>query len=287
MVLQKQRRKKVWLGLINAGYSEEAAAGAIGNLMWESGGGPTDIALNAVEDNGEGIGMCQWSFDRQTAFLQFCNQQGVGWPNNDITVQFNFMLQELQGGDWMYVGHDYGYSKNTRKSLEEFKKMTDVEYATYVFCANFERCAKEPLAHMAERVQYAQNVYASYHGRSQSAGGGTGETLQPGQKTVSLGNFMLTYYCGCYECNEGYNDAQGRPVGSLGNPLQKNHSIAVDPSVIPYGSKVLINGIVYTAEDCGGAIKGNHIDIYMGNDANSHAECDRLGVNYAEVFLVK
>lgn len=86
--------------------------------------------------------------------------------------------------------------------------MTDVEYATYVFCANFERCAKEPLAHMAERVQYAQNVYASYHGRSQSAGGGTGETLQPGQKTVSLGNFMLTYYCGCYECNEGYNDAQ-------------------------------------------------------------------------------
>ena len=98
---------------------------------------------------------------------------------------------------------------------------------------------------------------------------------------------MLTYYCGCYECNEGYNDAQGRPVGSLGNPLQKNHSIAVDPSVIPYGSKVLINGIVYTAEDCGDAIKGNHIDIYMGNDANSHAECDRLGVNYAEVFLVK
>lgn len=279
--------EKVWFGLINAGYSEEAAAGAIGNLMWESGGGPNDIALNAVEDNGEGVGMCQWSYDRKTAFLQFCNQQGVGWPNNDITVQFNFMLQELQGGDWMYVGHDYGYSKNTRKSLEEFKKMTDVEYATYVFCANFERCAKEPLAHMAERVQYAQNVYASYHGRSQSAGGGTGETLQPGQKTVSLGNFMLTYYCGCYECNEGYNDAQGRPVGSLGNPLQKNHSIAVDPSVIPYGSKVLINGIVYTAEDCGGAIKGNHIDIYMGNDANSHAECDRLGVNYAEVFLVK
>ena len=68
--------EKVWFGLINAGYSEEAAAGAIGNLMWESGGGPNDIALNAVEDNGEGVGMCQWSFDRKTAFLQFCNQIG-------------------------------------------------------------------------------------------------------------------------------------------------------------------------------------------------------------------
>lgn len=278
--------EKVWFGLINAGYSEQAAAGVIGNLMWESGGGPNDIALNTTESNGEGIGMCQWSFDRKTAFIQYCNQQGSSWPNEDVSLQFNFMLSEMQGGDWLYVGHDYGYSKSTRKSLEEFKKVDDVEYATYIFCAMFERCDSN-LAHMDTRVEYAQSVYSSYHGRSQSAGGGAGETLQPGQTTISLGQFKLTYYCGCYECNEGYNDAQGRPVGALGTPLQKNHSIAVDPSVILYGSKVLINGIVYTAEDCGGGVKGNHIDIYMGNDANSHAETERLGVNYAEVYLVK
>lgn len=278
--------EKVWFGLINAGYSEQAAAGVIGNLMWESGGGPSDIALNTTESNGEGIGMCQWSFDRKTAFIQYCNQQGSSWPNEDVSLQFNFMLSEMQGGDWLYVGHDYGYSKSTRKSLEEFKKVDDVEYATYIFCSMFERCDSN-LAHMDTRVEYAQKVYSSYHGRSQNAGGGAGETLQLGQTTTSLGQFKLTYYCGCYECNEGYNDAQGRPVGALGTPLQKNHSIAVDPSVIPYGSKVLINGIVYTAEDCGGGVKGNHIDIYMGNDANSHAETERLGVNYAEVYLVK
>lgn len=277
--------EKVWFGLINAGYSEQAAAGVIGNLMWESGGGPSDIALNTTESNGEGIGMCQWSFDRKTAFIQYCSQQGSSWPNEDVSLQFNFMLSEMQGGDWLYVGHDYGYSKSTNKSLEEFKKVDDVEYATYIFCSMFERCDRN-LAHMDTRVEYAQSVYSSYHGRSQSAGG-AGETLQPGQTTTSLGQFKLTYYCGCYECNEGYNDAQGRPVGALGTPLQKNHSIAVDPSVIPYGSKVLINGIVYTAEDCGGGVKGNHIDIYMGNDANSHAETERLGVNYAEVYLVK
>ena len=37
------------------------------------------------------------------------------------------------------------------------------------------------------------------------------------------------------------------------------------------------------AEDCGGAIQGNHIDIYV----NNHAEAEALGVTNADVFLVK
>lgn len=41
--------------------------------------------------------------------------------------------------------------------------------------------------------------------------------------------------------------------------------IAVDPSVIPYGTKVYIPQFnkTFIAEDCGGAIKGNKIDIFM------------------------
>ena len=34
--------------------------------------------------------------------------------------------------------------------------------------------------------------------------------------------------------------------------------------MIPLGSKVLINGHEYVAEDVGGAVKGDVIDIYSG-----------------------
>ena len=40
--------------------------------------------------------------------------------------------------------------------------------------------------------------------------------------------------------------------------------IAVDPSVIPLGSKVWVEGYGYAvAGDTGGAIKGNKIDLFM------------------------
>ena len=58
--------------------------------------------------------------------------------------------------------------------------------------------------------------------------------------------------------------------------------IAVDPSVIPLGTNVYIEGIgARRAEDTGGNIKGNTIDIYMA----THAECVRWGVRYVTIYI--
>lgn len=93
-----------------------------------------------------------------------------------------------------------------------------------------------------------------------------------------LGNFKITYYCACEKC---CNKADG--ITATGSRVAEGRTIAVDPSVIPYGTKVIIGGHVFTAEDCGGAIKQNHIDIYV----NSHEEAEALGVANVSVYLVK
>ena len=108
-------------------------------------------------------------------------------------------------------------------------------------------------------------------------------------KKESLGEFKLTAYCSCEKCCGEWalnrpKDENGKDIvyGSTGTALVAGTSIAVDPSVIPYGSQVEINGHTYTAHDTGGAIKGNRIDVYFDN----HQDALNFGVQRAEVFLI-
>ena len=94
----------------------------------------------------------------------------------------------------------------------------------------------------------------------------------------SLGAFTTTAYCPCYTCSEGW----GRST-STGAVATARHTIAVDPRVIPYGSRVLVGGVVYTAEDRGGGVKGNHIDIFF----DTHAETRQYGTRTMEVLLLQ
>lgn len=161
--------EKLWNGLKSQNYSDEAAAGIIGNLMWESGGGPNDVKLNAVQTGGSGIGMCQWSNNldgsggRREQFLSFISQPGR--DINNASDQLEFMLYELQNGQWLWPsGSGYSYDPRLNIPLSEFKRCTDVKVATGSFCAKFERCFTHN-AHMEERLSYAQNVYNTYHGK--------------------------------------------------------------------------------------------------------------------------
>ena len=116
------------------------------------------------------------------------------------------------------------------------------------------------------------------------------EPIEQIETKTSLGTFVLTAYCSCQQCCGQY--ALNRPLDGNGNPIvytasgaiaQSGLTVAVDPTVIPYGSKVEINGHTYIAQDTGGAIKSNRIDVYFSD----HAEALKFGRREAEVFLVK
>ena len=66
-----------------------------------------------------------------------------------------------------------------------------------------------------------------------------------------------------------HNDPGCNKVTALGTTVKENRTLAVDPKVIPLGSKVKVvsnyPGVSgeYVAEDVGGSIKGGRVDIYM------------------------
>jgi 3D (Asp-Asp-Asp) domain-containing protein len=93
--------------------------------------------------------------------------------------------------------------------------------------------------------------------------------------------FDLTFYCiepHPHICNNGV----GFGYGAIGERVIPWRTIAVDPRVIAYGTEVYIKGYgTFRANDTGGAITGNRIDIAV----ETHAEALRLGIDTAEVFV--
>jgi 3D (Asp-Asp-Asp) domain-containing protein len=103
-------------------------------------------------------------------------------------------------------------------------------------------------------------------------------SVPAGSSLIPLGTYKTTAYCPCRICSSKWGT-----LTSTGAVATANHTVAVDPRVIPYGSKLLINGVIYTAEDKGGGVKGKHIDIFF----NSHKEAKNYGVKKLNVYLVK
>lgn len=101
------------------------------------------------------------------------------------------------------------------------------------------------------------------------------ESAEP--QPQNLGTFKLTAYCACPICCGEWADG----VTYTGTEATAGRTVAVDPDVIPLGSSLEIDGQTYVAEDIGGAIQGNRIDIYFPD----HAEALRFGVQYATVTL--
>ena len=129
------------------------------------------------------------------------------------------------------------------------------------------------------------------------------KSLEDTRREVSRGNSramnveVTAYDLSEASCNKGTSHpaygltATGKNLA--GHTLESARAIAVDPRVIPLGSKVRIkfkdkemqqyNG-VYTACDTGGAINGNRIDLFAGDGA--HSLCMEIGHREAVVVVL-
>ena len=119
--------------------------------------------------------------------------------------------------------------------------------------------------------------YVLVPNRNKSTATETEFSLKSIEKLQYLGTFIATGYCSCSKCCGSY--ANG--ITASGKIATPNNTIAVDTSIIPMGTKIIINGTVYTAEDTGGAIKGKRIDIYFA----SHTSALQWGRRSVDVYL--
>lgn len=93
-----------------------------------------------------------------------------------------------------------------------------------------------------------------------------------------IGECTLTAYC-CESKGNPHICGTGTGLTASGLPVAPG-MVAVDPSIIPLGSTVIINGISYLAADTG--VTGYHIDIAI----QTHEEAEAFGVSSAEVWII-
>jgi 3D (Asp-Asp-Asp) domain-containing protein len=106
----------------------------------------------------------------------------------------------------------------------------------------------------------------------------SGTALVPSKTITFVGIFETTAYCSCVHCC-GKSDG----ITASGTKVQVGRTIAADPKMFAYGTKLIVEGMgEYIVEDCG-SFRGKRLDIYF----NSHKEALIFGRKHLKVYIVK
>ena len=137
------RSKYIQQKLMDMGFSANAAAGVVGNLVQESG-----LRTDSVGDNGTSGGLAQWHNERWEALKLFAAERGTAWT--DLDTQIEFLAKELR------ESYASTYAKMQAAELPE--------QATQIFTDDFER----PDPASANYAQRQANARAAYEAMQSS-----------------------------------------------------------------------------------------------------------------------
>lgn len=160
-------------------------------------------------------------------------------PNDKLEVSPEEFYIVKSGDTLWNIAHTYGVNVNSLKSWNQL--------SSDLIRPGLELIIYRNAVGQAKAAAPAKTVVKSAN------------TVKPAaEKSKSLTVTATAYTASC----EGCIGITKTGVNLLENPDAK--VIAVDPNVIPLGSKVYVEGYGYaTAEDIGGGIKGNEIDVFI------------------------
>ena len=199
---------------------------------------------------------------------------------SEIQTEFEYL------GDWEVAAYssdesDMTYSgkvpaeHHTAAGVLSVFKIGDsvlIDGDTYVIEDKVDEEAKEKL-----RIYFDSYEEAKQFGRKECAIYRHSDLPEEGPDY--LGEFQVTGYCSCTIC---CGEKEERLTKSETVP-RASHTIAADPSVIPLGTRIVIDDVIYTVEDTGKAVKGMRLDIFF----DSHEEAVRYGRQEKYAYLVE
>ncbi|WP_270321452.1 phage tail spike protein [Lactococcus petauri] len=149
----------VWQFLKSKGYTEQAAAGILGNMDQESG-----VMPDTEQIGGPAYGLVQWDGSAYP-LVPPATWNGREYVQNlmraaGISGDYRIAKTQSQLLEWCMFNGQYIPTSSYPYSVAQFKGLTDIATATTAFEANFER----PAATHPERVQLAIKWYNKLHG---------------------------------------------------------------------------------------------------------------------------
>ena len=143
--------------LKQAGFSDAAASGVLGNMFKESSAGASDLRPQTEAKDGS-IGLLQWTGGRKERLIALAANRGAEWT--DINVQLEFLMQEINdGSQWKWTSYAARhYPAEYDIAIEDYKRLSDPQLAAEIFCAKFVRPNYE-MADLPYRRQIAQQIF--------------------------------------------------------------------------------------------------------------------------------
>ena len=215
------------------------------------------------------------------------------YEDPDLEPDAEIVLVAGQNG-LTHVKSEVTYRNGKEVSRVIVQETVKTKPVTQLVIRGVDRTIMEQPADPEPTEQSVSSGSTSSGGSSSSGSSSSGGSRYDGSAETS-GNVIMTSsgesytYVDVMTCSATAYTCEGYVGHTYSGTLARVGAIAVDPTVIPLGTKMYVvsndGQYVYgycVAEDIGGGIKGNKIDLYF----DTYAECWDFGVRMCTVYIL-